>query len=68
MVNAPVPACADPKGYYGQTMSNLVIAGTAASRGEALSELGALTPMENASTLLTELAVELKQAIGSRKR
>jgi hypothetical protein len=67
MLDAPLPACADPKGYYGQAMANLVTAGAAASGGGALSELGALAPMENASTLLTELSAELRQTTGSAK-
>jgi hypothetical protein len=67
MLAAPLPACADPKGYYTQALANLATAGQAASGGGALSELGALTPMENALTALNELSAELKQTIGSGK-
>ena len=67
MVAAPLPQCADPKGYYGQAMANLVTAGTAASGGGLLSEVGALGPMENAETLLTELSAELRQSTGLSK-
>jgi hypothetical protein len=63
--DVPPPACADPAGYYGQVMANLVTAGTAASGGGALSELGALQPMENASTALSELSAELERTTGS---
>jgi hypothetical protein len=48
-------------------MANLATAGQAASNGGTLSELGALTPMENALTSLNELSAELKQTIGSSK-
>lgn len=65
--NVPPPACADPKGYYGQAMANLVTAGDAAAGGGALSELGALGPMENADTALNELGAELRQTIGSSR-
>lgn len=65
--DSPIPACSDPKGYYSTAMANLVTAGAAASGGGALSELGALAPMENASTALTELSGELTQTIGSSK-
>lgn len=67
MLAAALPACADPKGYYAQAMANLATAGQAASGGGTLSELGALTPMENALTSLNELSAELKQTIGSSK-
>jgi hypothetical protein len=67
MLAAPLPACADPKGYYTQALANLATAGQTASGGGALSELGALTPMENALTALNELKAELEQAIGSGK-
>jgi hypothetical protein len=67
MLAAALPACADPKGYYTQAMANLATAGQAASGGGTLSELGALTPMENALTALNELSAELKQTIGSSK-
>jgi hypothetical protein len=67
MLAAALPACADPKGYYTQAMANLATAGQAASNGGTLSELGALTPMENALTSLNELSAELKQTIGSSK-
>lgn len=65
--NTPPPACADPKGYYGQALAQLVTAGSAASGGGALSELGALAPFENASTDLSQLSAELTQTIGSPK-
>jgi hypothetical protein len=48
-------------------MANLSTAGAAASGGGALAELGAMAPMENALTSLTELSAELKQTIGSGK-
>lgn len=67
MLAAALPACADPKGYYTQAMANLATAGQAASGGGALSEMGALTPMENALTALNELSAELKHTIGSNK-
>lgn len=67
MLAAPLPACADPKGYYTQVMANLATAGQAASGGGMLSELGALTPMENALTALNELSAEITQTIGSSK-
>jgi hypothetical protein len=67
MTNNPLPVCADPKGYYTQAMANLATAGAAASGGGALSELGALGPMENALTSLTELSAEMKQTIGTGK-
>lgn len=67
MLVASLPACADPKGYYTQALANLATAGQAASGGGALSELGAMTPMENALTALNELSAELKQTIGSGK-
>jgi hypothetical protein len=59
--DVPPPACADPKAYYTQALAELVTAGDAASRGGALSELGAVTPMENALTALSELTAELHQ-------
>lgn len=65
--NAPPPSCADPKGYYQQAMAQLVTAGTAASGGGALSELGALTPMENAESDITLLDGELLKTIGASK-
>jgi hypothetical protein len=67
MLAAPLPGCADPKGYYSQAIANLATAGQAASGGGMLSELGALTPMENALTALNELSAELNQTIGSSK-
>jgi len=67
MLAAPLPACADPKGYYAQAMANLATAGQAASGGGTLSELGALTPMENALTALNEMSAELMQTIGTSK-
>jgi hypothetical protein len=67
MLAAALPACADPKGYYPQAMANLATASQAASGGGTLSELGALTPMENALTALNELSAKLKQTIGSSK-
>ena len=67
MLASPLPECADPKGYYTQAMANLVTAGTAASGGGGLSELGALGPMENALTSLTELSAEMRQTVGSGK-
>lgn len=67
MLSAPLPACADPKGYYAQAMANLATAGQAASGGGLLSEVGALTPMENALTALNELSAEMVQTIGSSK-
>jgi hypothetical protein len=67
MLAAQLPACADPKGYYTQVMANLATAGQAASGGGMLSEVGALTPMENALTALNELSAEIKQTIGSSK-
>jgi hypothetical protein len=67
MLGAPLPACADPKGYYAQVMANLATAGQAASGGGLLSEVGALTPMENALTAINELSAEMVQTIGSSK-
>jgi len=67
MLAAALPACADPKGYYAQAMANLATAGQAASSGGTLSELGALTPMENALTALNELSAELNHTIESSK-
>jgi hypothetical protein len=67
MLAAPLPACADPKGYYSQALANLATAGQAASGSGMLSEVGALTPMENALTALNELSAEIKQTIGSSK-
>lgn len=67
MLMAPLPACADPKGYYAQVMASLATAGQAASGGGLLSELGAMTPMENALTALNELSAEIEQTIGSSK-
>jgi len=67
MLAAPLPACADPKGYYMQVMANMATAGQAASGGGTLSELGALTPMENALTASNELGAEMEQTIGSSK-
>jgi hypothetical protein len=67
MADAPLPTCADPHGYYTQVMANLATAGLAASGGGTLSELGALTPMENAATALTELQSEMLQTVGSGK-
>jgi hypothetical protein len=63
--NMPPPACADPKGYYGQALAQLVTAGDAAGGGGALSELGALTPMESALADLSQLEAELTRTIGS---
>jgi hypothetical protein len=65
--NAPPPACADPKGLYGQALAQLVTAGSAAGGGGSLSELGALAPMETAETDLSQLTAELYQTIGSGK-
>jgi hypothetical protein len=67
MLVAPLPACADPKGYYTQVMANLATTGQAASGGGTLSEVGALAPMEDALTALNELRAEMKQTIGSGK-
>lgn len=67
MLAVPLPACADPKGYYTQVMANLATAGQAASGGGMLSEVGALTPMENALTALNELSAEIRQTIGTSK-
>ena len=65
--NNPPPACADPKGYFGRALAELVTAGSAAGGGGALSELGALTPMENAETSLSQLSAELHRTIHSSK-
>jgi hypothetical protein len=67
MIAVPLPSCADPKGYYAQAMANLSTAGAAASGGGALAELGAMAPMENALTSMTELSAEMRQTIGSGK-
>lgn len=67
MLAAALPACADPKGYYTQAMANLATAGQAASGGGTLSEVGALTPMENALTALNEMSAELRQTIDTSK-
>ena len=63
--DVPPPACADPKGYYTQALADMVTAGDAASGGGMLSEVGAMTPMENALTALSELTAELHQTIKS---
>jgi hypothetical protein len=63
----PPPACADPKGYFGRALAELVTAGSATGGGGALSELGALTPMENAETSLSQLSAELHRTIHSSK-
>ena len=67
MIAVPLPSCADPKGYYTTALANLSTAGQAAEGGGALAELGALAPLENALTALTELSAEMKQTIGSGK-
>ena len=48
---------------YGVALANLVTAGDAAQGGGALSELGAMGPLENAFTALNELQAELTQTI-----
>lgn len=63
----PPPGCADPKGYYGQALAQLVTAGDAASGGGGLAELGALAPFQNADADLSQLSAELTQTIGSPK-
>jgi hypothetical protein len=65
--DVPPPACADPKGYYGQALAQLVTAGSAAEGGGVLSELGALTPMENAEADISQLDAELTGTIGESK-
>jgi len=65
--DVPPPACADPKGYYGRALAELVTAGTAAGGGGSLAELGALVPMENALTALSQLSTELLRTIGGSK-
>jgi hypothetical protein len=67
MTDTPLPACADPKGYYTQAMANLSTAGTAAEGGGMLSELGAITPLENADTAIHELEAEMMETMGSSK-
>lgn len=64
MGNHPVPACADPRGYYAQMTANLVTAGNDVAMG-GLAEASALTPMENAETAVNELASEMQQETGS---
>jgi hypothetical protein len=65
--DVPPPACADPKGLYGEALAQLVTAGSAASGGGSLAELGAVTPLVNALTDLSELQSELLRTLGSGK-
>lgn len=62
----PPPACADPAGYWGVMMANLITAGTAAEGGGPGAALGAITPMQNAVTAVTELQAELSRTAGVR--
>lgn len=66
-LDAPPPGCADPKGYYQQALAQIETAASAAEGGGALSELGALTPLESANTDLELLGAELHRTIGSGK-
>jgi hypothetical protein len=63
----PPPSCADPKGYWATIFANLETAGQASSGGGMLSELGAMTPLENALTSINEMSAELERTIGSSK-
>lgn len=62
----PMPACADPAGYWGQILSRLKAAGDNAGVSSGLgSLLAAEAPLQSVPGLESKLTAELKRTTGS---
>ena len=62
--DSPLPVCADPKGYWQQSMAQFVAVGTVASPGGAVAEGATLPLIHKAETDLNLLSAELLKTIG----
>ena len=62
----PMPACADPAGYWAQSLADMKAAGDNAGTASGLGAiLLAEAPLKNANTLEGKLTAELKRTTGS---
>jgi hypothetical protein len=59
--NAPLPSCADPKGYWTKAMAQVVKAGNKAGNGGIAGEAAALGPLQIALSDINKLKTELRK-------
>jgi hypothetical protein len=64
----PMPACADPAGYWAQSLRYLKAAGDNAGRATSVAGLirAAEGPLQQVRTLWTRLRTELARTVGAR--
>jgi hypothetical protein len=66
LVAYPMPACADPKGYWTRTLGYLKAAGDNASTSSGLAGLlMAMAPLEQVNAVENNLGTELQKTTGS---